>query len=93
MVLSMSLEDVKGLGKKKDVLIEAGIDSVEKLANASVEDLIQLKGVGKATAEKFVSSAKKLLSESKEPTPESGDSVLDQSSEDTEKVKKRSRRG
>ncbi len=88
MVFSMSLEDVKGVGKKKDVLIEAGIDSVEKLANASVEDLIQLKGVGKATAEKFVSGAKKLLSESKEPTPESGDSVLDQSSEDAEKAKK-----
>ena len=79
---------MKGVGKKQDVLIEAGIDSVEKLANASVEDLIQLKGVGKATAEKFVSSAKKLLSESKEPTPESSDSVPDQSSEDAEKAKK-----
>jgi len=79
---------VKGVGKKQDVLIEAGIDSVEKLANASVEDLIQLKGVGKATAEKFVSSAKKLLSESKEPTPESSDTVPDQSSEDAEKAKK-----
>ncbi len=84
----MNLEDVKGVGKKQDVLIEAGIDSVEKLANASVEDLIQLKGVGKATAEKFVSSAKKLLSESQEPTPESSDSVPDQSSEDAEKAKK-----
>jgi len=84
----LNLEDVKGVGKKQDVLIEAGIDSVEKLANASVEDLIQLKGVGKATAEKFVSSAKKLLSESKEPTPESSDTVPDQSSEDAEKAKK-----
>ena len=88
MVFSMNLEDVKGVGKKQDVLIEAGIDSVEKLANASVEDLVQLKGVGKATAEKFVSSAKKLLSESKEPTPESSDTAPDQSSEDAEKAKK-----
>jgi len=88
MVFSMSLEDVKGLGKKKDVLIEAGIDSVEKLANASVEDLTQLKGIGKATAEKFVSNAKELLSEPKEATIESDDSVIEQPSEDLEKAKK-----
>jgi len=84
----MSLEDVKGVGKKKDVLIEAGIDSVEKIANTSVEDLTQLKGIGKATAEKFVSNAKELLSEPQEATIESDDSVLDQPSEDVEKAKK-----
>jgi peptidylprolyl isomerase len=88
MVFSMSLEDVKGVGKKKDVLIEAGIDSVEKLANASVEDLTQLKGIGKATAEKFVSNAKELLSEPKESAIESDDAVLEQPSEDVEKAKK-----
>jgi len=88
MVLSMSLEDVKGLGKKKDVLIEAGIDSVEKLANSSVEDLTQLKGIGKATAEKFVSNAKELLGEPKEAAKESDDAVTDQSSEAIEKAKK-----
>lgn len=88
MVFSMNLEDVKGVSKKQDVLIEAGIDSVEKLANASVEDLTQLKGIGKATAEKFVSSAKELLSEPKESTIESGEPVLDQPSEEVEKAKK-----
>ena len=88
MVFSMNLEEVKGVGKKQDVLIEAGIDSVEKLANASVEDLTQLKGIGKATAEKFISSAKELLIEPKEPTIESDDSVLDESSEEAEKAKK-----
>ncbi|MHA1390958.1 MAG: helix-hairpin-helix domain-containing protein [Promethearchaeota archaeon] len=84
----MSLEDVKGLGKKKEVLIEAGIDSVEKLANASLEDLTQLKGIGKATAEKFVSNAKELLSEPKESAIESGDAAVEQPSEDVEKAKK-----
>jgi FKBP-type peptidyl-prolyl cis-trans isomerase 2 len=88
MVFSMNLEDVKGVGKKKEVLIEAGIDSVEKLANASVEDLTQLKGIGKATAEKFVSNAKELLSEPKESAIESDDAVLEQPSEDVEKAKK-----
>jgi len=84
----MKLDDVKGVGKKQDVLIEAGIDSVEKLANASVEDLTQLKGIGKATAEKFVSNAKELLNEPKESTTESVDSVLEAPSEDVEKAKK-----
>ena len=88
MVFSMKLEDVKSVGKKQDVLIEAGIDSVEKLANASVEDLTQLKGIGKATAEKFVSNAKELLSEPKEATKESEDSVVDKPSEEVEKAKK-----
>ncbi len=88
----MNLEDVKGVGKKQDVLIEAGIDSVEKLANANVEDLVQLKGIGKATAEKFVKSAKELLSEPKETTIEEVDSVPDQSSEDAEKAKKKQKK-
>jgi len=61
--MSLNLSDVKGVGKKEDTLKEAGIDSVEKLANANVEDLISLKGIGKATAEKIVENAKNLLNE------------------------------
>ncbi|MHA1669211.1 MAG: helix-hairpin-helix domain-containing protein [Promethearchaeota archaeon] len=59
--MSFKLEDVKGLGKKTDVLVEAGIDSIEKLAASSVDDLINLKGIGKASAEKFIKNAKSLL--------------------------------
>jgi peptidylprolyl isomerase len=61
MVEAMELKDVKGLGKKQEVLIEAGIDSVEKLGNANIDDLTQLKGIGKATAEKLITNAKELL--------------------------------
>ena len=61
--MTPSLEDVKGLGAKKATLEENGIDSVEKLANAEVDDLIALKGIGKATAEKLIISAKELLGE------------------------------
>ncbi|MFX1429308.1 MAG: helix-hairpin-helix domain-containing protein, partial [Promethearchaeota archaeon] len=68
--MSLKLEDVKGLGKKVDTLKEAGIDSVEKLANSKVEDLIDLKGIGKATAEKMVESAKELLGSAKELSEE-----------------------
>ena len=78
MVLVMKLDDVKGLGKKQEVLIEAGIDTVEKLANAKLDDLVNLKGIGKATAEKIIENAKQLLGpsangttvEPKEPTLE-----------------------
>ncbi|MFX1391468.1 MAG: helix-hairpin-helix domain-containing protein [Promethearchaeota archaeon] len=64
--MSLKLEDIKGLGKKIDTLKDAGIDSVEKLAKSKVEDLTNLKGIGKTTAEKMVENAKELLENSKE---------------------------
>ncbi|MFX0186949.1 MAG: helix-hairpin-helix domain-containing protein [Candidatus Hodarchaeota archaeon] len=59
--MSFKLEDVKGLGKKAGNLKDAGIDSVENLANAKEDDLIKIKGIGKASAQKFINNAKKLL--------------------------------
>jgi peptidylprolyl isomerase len=59
--LSLKLEDVKGIGKKVGNLKEAGIDTVEKLATSSINDLLSIKGIGKASAEKFINSAKELL--------------------------------
>ena len=64
LIMSLNLSDVKGVGKKEDTLKEAGIDSVEKLANANIDKLTTLKGIGKATAEKLVENAKSLLNES-----------------------------
>lgn len=70
--MSFNLSDVKGVGKKEVTLKEAGIDSVEKLAISNIDDLITLKGIGKATAEKMIESAKGLLKEtSKDDSPES----------------------
>jgi peptidylprolyl isomerase len=63
--MSLKLENIKGLGKKIDTLKEAGIDSVEKLANSNVETLTELKGIGKATAEKVIDNAKDLIKNSK----------------------------
>jgi FKBP-type peptidyl-prolyl cis-trans isomerase 2 len=76
--MSLKLENVKGLGKKIDTLKEAGIDSVEKLANSKLEDLTELKGIGKATAEKIIENAKSLLQQETEegevkPTKEEED--------------------
>ena len=59
--MSLKLEDVKGLGKKIETLKEAGIDTVEKLASANVEDLLELKGIGEASAKKYISNAKEIV--------------------------------
>ena len=60
------LEDVKGIGSETAKKIkEAGINSVEILASSKPEDIVKLriKGIGKATASKFIESAKLFLEE------------------------------
>jgi FKBP-type peptidyl-prolyl cis-trans isomerase 2 len=60
--MSFEMENVKGLGKKTiETLKEAGIDSVQKLANAEIKDLSKLSGIGKKSAEKYIEGAKNLL--------------------------------
>ena len=59
--MSLKLEDVKGLGKKSENLKEMGIDTVEKLANAKLEDLLEIKGIGESSAQKYINNAKELL--------------------------------
>lgn len=64
--MSYKLEDVSGIGKATaERLKAANIDSVEKLANTKLENLVKLKikGVGKTTAEKYIASAKDMLKE------------------------------
>ncbi len=69
--MALQLADVKGIGKKIETLKDAGIDTVEKLAEVKLEDLIELKGIGKATAQKMIDNAKKLMvKEKSEPSTE-----------------------
>jgi nucleotidyltransferase/DNA polymerase involved in DNA repair len=63
------LEDISGIGKATaERMKEAGIDSIEKLASIKPEDLLKLniKGIGDATAVKYVESAKELTLEKKD---------------------------
>lgn len=54
--------DLVGVGKKTyGILVGAEFDTVEKLAQASAEDLAKLPGIGKKTAEKIVEAAKEKL--------------------------------
>ena len=60
------LEDVKGIGSETAKKFkEAGIKSVEILASSKPEDIakLKIKGIGKATAFKFIESADLLLKE------------------------------
>lgn len=53
---------LEGIGEKLlDALIEAGLDSVEKLQKATVEQLTQIKGIGEKKAEKIIEAAKERL--------------------------------
>ncbi len=50
---------LEGVGKKTyGLLVENGYDSIDKLAQAAVEDLTDLEGIGKKTAEKIIKAAK-----------------------------------
>ena len=81
--MSLKLEDIKGLGKKAENLKDAGIDSVEKLANAKIEDLLEIKGIGKTSAQKYIDNAKSLIKkdqkveDSEEKTPEKQQDEID----------------
>jgi N utilization substance protein A len=58
----MRLADLPGVGEKlAGRLIDAGLDSYQKLANASEEALVQVEGIGPKTAQKLIEVAKAAL--------------------------------
>jgi transcription termination/antitermination protein NusA len=53
-----SLKQVNGIGiSMADILFEKGFYSAEELANADVEDLIQIRGIGEEKANQLIKSA------------------------------------
>ncbi|MDI6757410.1 MAG: transcription termination factor NusA, partial [Endomicrobiia bacterium] len=53
---------IKGIGEKtSEVLAKAGFGSVQKIAEASVDELTTLQGIGPKTAEKIIAAAKKAM--------------------------------
>ena len=56
------LNGIKGVGEKLVQELEnTGFDSLEKISAAQVDDLTQIKGLGKIKAQKIITEAKKLL--------------------------------
>jgi hypothetical protein len=92
--MDFQLEDVSGVGKATAKrLREVGIDTVEKLANAKIEDLLklQIKGIGEVTGKKYIQSAQELfeqISENEVSISEEGKSTVSEIIE-PEKEKKR----
>ena len=67
-IMARELEDVPGIGKATaDRLRAAGIETIERLANIEVNDLVglKIKGIGDPTALKYVNSAKTIFNENK----------------------------
>jgi N utilization substance protein A len=57
----ISLEELSGVGEKILAgLREAGYSTVEAIAQAGIENLVAIKGIGKVKAEKLLTQAKKL---------------------------------
>ncbi|MFX1343855.1 MAG: translation initiation factor IF-2 subunit gamma [Promethearchaeota archaeon] len=64
--MSYELEDISGIGKSTaERMKAAGIDSIEKLVDTKPDDLVKLriKGLGKATAQKIITNARKIFEE------------------------------
>ncbi|MFA5059836.1 MAG: transcription termination factor NusA [Candidatus Omnitrophota bacterium] len=57
-----SLSELSGVGEKLVELLEkSGFDSLEKIAEATIDGLTEIKGVGKVKAEKIIEQAKKII--------------------------------
>lgn len=63
--LKIYVTELPGVGKKlKEKLTATGIETIQDLAKSSVEDLVQIEGVGKKRAESLIEKANKYLSPS-----------------------------
>ena len=59
-----SLANLTGVGKKLlQTLHQSGLDTIEKVANASIEDLTKIKGLGEIKAKQILKEAKELLTD------------------------------
>ena len=60
VVITTDLSQLEGIGAKTAMLLkDHGFKTVQEIASASVEDLTKVPGIGAATAEKIIKSAKK----------------------------------
>lgn len=66
-----NLGALKGVGPKtQNDLSDAGYTTVSKIASATIDDLLGVKGIGKATAQKIMNSAMELIGDSVEAITE-----------------------
>ena len=57
----IDIEDLEGAGPKlREKLIRAGIETVQDLLKAPMEEILEIQGIGEKTAEKLIEEAKEL---------------------------------
>ncbi len=62
------IENINGIGPKAaKTLVDCGFNTIEKLAKATADELSQLPGIGKSTAEKMILNANDALTSKKKP--------------------------
>jgi len=61
VIITIPIEDVKGVGQKAKDLRELGVKSAEELSLASPKELAKIKGIGLASAQKLIDNAKEML--------------------------------
>jgi len=60
--MTLDIQLVNGIGKKTaERMKQKGIDSIERLASSSVEDLLKINGIGNATAKRYINTAQNYL--------------------------------
>ena len=60
--LKIYVSELSGVGKRlKEKLTEAGLETVQDLANSSIETLTQIEGIGQKKAESLIQAAKNYL--------------------------------
>ncbi|MBY9009392.1 MAG: hypothetical protein KGD74_05970 [Candidatus Lokiarchaeota archaeon] len=65
--MTLDIQLVNGIGNKTaERMKRKGIDSIERLASSSVEDLLKISGIGNTTARRYISTAQNYLEDIKE---------------------------
>ncbi|NVM19491.1 MAG: hypothetical protein HWN80_17450 [Candidatus Lokiarchaeota archaeon] len=65
--MTLNIQLVNGIGKKTaERMKQEGIDSVERLASSSIENLSKIRGIGDATAKRYINTAQNYLETIKE---------------------------
>jgi N utilization substance protein A len=70
--------ELQGVGEKlKEKLVSAGVDSVQDLAKARLEDLMKIEGIGEKKASGLIEAAKKYLTPAKTGSKDKGSEKIE----------------
>lgn len=93
--MGLKLEDITGIGKTTaERMRSAGIDTVEKLATINVDQLLNINGIGRSTALKYIEIANQLLASlntGKKESSNEGENKFKENSNHKQNINKKNR--